>query len=175
MEAKSVCLSSSSYRRTWCVGAISWGRQRSQGPSTAISPEKWKRKDICHNENTVFCITSNRQTSNISFYFSPSKQHSYTKAIPPPSPPFYPITLLFLLFLSSLGPSPATSDTSSEWVMRDTHLGTILAPGHIHLGPDVTPLSHGHIVGAAEDKDSPLSFCACLCVWVCSLKSFRIK
>jgi len=142
--------SSQAYRWTGCVGAISWGRQRSQGPSTTISPEGERHIKAWKGINC-----------NIGFYFSPSKQPSYTEAIPPPSLPLYPITLLFP-FIALTPPAPSSHVWHFLWVSDEGHtFGQHSGTSPRSFGSAVRPLSHGHVCGRV-----PWRVILCVCVRV---------
>lgn len=147
-----------SYCWTRCVGAISWGWQRSQGPSTTISPEE-KRKESGKGRTCVrmkwfsLPLSTARTPISVSILVSSNNTISgYTKAISPPSLPFNLANCTYVLFIL-LFPQAFSSHPwvwHFLWVSDEGYtFGQNPGTSPHSARPAVKALSHGHLVGAA--------------------------
>lgn len=149
--------SAETYRWAGCVGAISWGRQRSQRPSATIGPEKrnekqkWKTgKHMLDTKGTKNCFSLQLLTAkirNVSFYFRSSKQDNWLlyRSNSATFTAFQSIQLHFHSFHPSLPwgllrLSRSLTLPLSEW-WGGTRLGKVQALCLIHVGL-LSRLSH---------------------------------
>lgn len=167
--------SAETYRWAGCVGAISWGRQRSQRPSATIGPEKrnekqkWKTgKHMLDTKGTKNCFSLQLLTAkirNVSFYFCSSKQDNWLlyRSNSATFTAFQSIQLHFHSFHPSLPWGLLRLSRSLTLPLSEWWGGLVWAKSR-HFAWFMSACCHASVTQTQDKAAAP--FYTCVCDWV---------